>query len=689
MTLKGEYNAAILSELLVDKLKEGSIPTLEAVTDELDELKAAQPELGEKPMFSLEDNSVEYYENASAAKTNDTFDRYSKDVRTMWDTITSLKRTIVKNSRRWATAYETTKRYLDKLEDRVDNLLLLNSDTLGYFQYVSDNFSTTDYTDLEQTTALVDTGTGTVTIAQEATSNDNASRVSVDDIGVSNLSFTVVEATGYLSTTLAVDSSLLNALTDKYTTWLSYVKTSEQAAVTGALKLDLAESRLVNKIVFKVNGSTATSAFVLTAMYSMDGVDYLAVPTDGYTQSTLDTVTWIFPEIEARYFKFLMTKNGADDKTSDSYVYEFGAKNISFYAAGYDTSSSGFDFVSTVRSVLDEEGNPIEFQKAILSTCQQLPDGTDIHYSIGIDSGSVFVPIDPVELEDPSRPQILDFSDIVAVNNLGSTNVFDTDLDPDVLHLDDLSSYTLTGEADQVLNWYIPADDISSLDQTSVVVYRNVGDNTATDETVRGAARGWVYDADAGTYTTMVRIDDSSGLDIDFGTASVIIDGTSYTGTQNISQGSHTIVVSSDNWLEVDTEFDTLDELKAADTLYPYNHKLLVEGYQYGSNYTEERLYAGANTYVEQICSYVTTHEFNTQTDVGDMSVYTRDVDDDGKLVFVFKVDRSYADHGNERFLVEYKLANKTFTNVVLKAILTTTDESLTPLLSSYVIKLG
>jgi hypothetical protein len=461
MSLKGEYNAAILTELLIEKLREGYIPTLEEITDELETLQGTKPQLGEKPLFSLEDNSVEYYENASASKTNDTFERYSKDVDVMWGTMTRVKREVIKNSRRWATSYETMKRYLDKLEDRVDNLLLLNSDTLGYFQYVSDDFSTTEFTDLEETDALVDTGTGTVTLAQNSTSeteDGSVARVDVSDVTEADLSFSVTEAQSYQSATLAVDSALLNALTDEYTTWLSYVRVGEQASVTGTLTIDLKETKSVNKVVFKTNGSTATSAFVITAMYSADGVDYLTVPTDAYTQSTLDSAVWTFSTIEARYFKFLMTKTGADDKSESAYTYEFGAKNISFYEAGYDTTASGYKYQSIVRSVLDDAGEPIEFKKAVLSCCEQVPEGTSIHYYLGIDSGSVFVSVDPIEREDPARPQVLDFSDIIDLNNLESTNVFDSALDADVLHLDTLTAYTLVGETDQVLNWYIPAD---------------------------------------------------------------------------------------------------------------------------------------------------------------------------------------------------------------------------------------
>ncbi|MHA2062813.1 MAG: discoidin domain-containing protein [Candidatus Thorarchaeota archaeon] len=688
MSLEGEYNAALLTELLIEELKDGSIPTLELLTDELDNMKQAQPLLGERPMFSLEDNSVEFYENASASKTNDTFERYSKDVQVMWDTITRLKRDIIKNARRWATSYETTKRFLEQLEDRIDNLLLLNSDTLGYYQFVSDDFLTTEFVDLEETDALVDTGTGTVTIAQETTATGDETRVNLSALVESDITFNITEAVGLQNNTLGTDSVLLNAITDEYSTWLSYVTVTTQAPITGALTIDLKETKTVNKVIFKANGSTATSAFVVTAMYSADGVDYLVVPTDGSTQSILDSATWVFPDIEARYFKFLITKNGADDKSEGTYTYEFGAKNISFYEAAYDTSS-GHSVVSAARSVLGEDGEPIEFTKAVLSACEQVPEGTSIHYSLGVDGGSVFIPIDPIERSDPSRPQVLDFNDLIALTNEDSTSVWDDTNESDALHFDTVASFNLVNESDALLNWYIQEADVGSLNEGSIVIWRNAGTADDPGVQVRGIARGWGYDAESNNYSTVVRIDNPNGLTLDFGTTSITINGVVRTGAYTLTQGIHEITTSAANWLAVESDLTTLEALKAADLLYPYNHKLLIEGYAYSTSFSDEQKYIGTALWAEMVCMYVTTHTFNTQTDTDNITVYTRDVDDDGKLVFVFKVDRSFSDHANERILVEYKLANKTFTNVVFKAVLTTTDESLTPVLDAYVIKLG
>jgi hypothetical protein len=690
MPLEAQYNAKILEELLIEALKTGTIPTLESLTDELETKKEEFPQLGEKPLFSLEDNSVEFYENASASKTNLSLLRYARDVSVMWETIHAMRTDIIKNARRWATAYETTRRFLDRLEDRIDNLLLLNSDTLGYFQYVSDDFLTTDYVDLENTTAEVNTGTGTVTIAEDTTATEGTEQTRIDltHLTESNLSFSVTGASNYKSATLGVDSQLVYALSDEYSTWISYITCGTQASVTGSLTIDMLEAKAVNKIVFKVNGSTLTSAFSIAAMYSTDGVDYLPVPTDAYIQSTTDAATFVFTDVEARFWKFLITKTGADDKGDATYTYEMGAKNISFYQSGYEVNT-GHTLLSTVRSVLDEGGEPTEFQKAILSVCEQVPDGTSIHYSIGIDSGSVFVPIDPVERTDPSRPQILDFSDLVALNNSSSSNVLETGLEADFLTFETLSDFTLVNEADALLNFYIPADDVSSFDETSVTIFRNVGDADDITSTVRGVARGWSFDADANTYSTVVRIDDPDGLDLDFGTTLITIDGSERTGVYNLSQGTHEVTTSADSWLDVAAGQTSLDGLKTLDTLYPYNHKLLIEGYEYGTDYSDEQVYVGASMWAELVVDYKTLHDFNTQVDTVDITAYTRDVDDAGKLVFIFKVDRSYSDQANERFLVEYKLTNKTFTDVVLKAIFTTTDGSLAPVLEGYVIKLG
>jgi len=55
--------------------------------------------------------------------------------------------------------------------------------------------------------------------------------------------------------------------------------------------------------------------------------------------------------------------------------------------------------------------------------------------------------------------------------------------------------------------------------------------------------------------------------------------------------GIHEIKIHKDYWCPVEADLDTLEELQLKDKFYPNNLKLLIEGYQYGDNYSEAIVY--------------------------------------------------------------------------------------------------
>ena len=57
--------------------------------------------------------------------------------------------------------------------------------------------------------------------------------------------------------------------------------------------------------------------------------------------------------------------------------------------------------------------------------------------------------------------------------------------------------------------------------------------------------------------------------------------------------------------------------------------------------------------------------------------------------VIVIKTDKIFADIENEKFYIKFNLINQRYKYLRLKAILSTTDTSVSPSLDSYLIKLG
>lgn len=688
MGLAGEYNDVLLTELLIEELKDGEIPTIQQLNDSLAALKLEYPLATTKPMFSIKDNSVNYYENASASKHNDTFERAEKDIHVLYDVMHELQKRWVAEGNRWSTFYENIRRISDDLEDRVDTLLLMKTDTLGYYKYVSDDFLTLDFVDLDNTTAEVETNSGVVSIGHNEIQGEGESRVSLDDVTSSNITVSTVDGPGVVGITNAPGSLTTSIISDESISWLAFLSTTEQnkpATVSVSIKLtDTNELVEFNKVVAMTNGSTATSTFIITLWYSQNGHDWLLVPTDSHTQSTLDSATWSFPNIQAKYIKFLMTKNAPDDVDSNgNYSWDFGFKIIKLYEDVYETRT-GYE-VRSVDMTPDDEANT--FTKAALSVCAITHDETAISYYLSVDSGSSFHALSPLESVSPSHPQILDFSELQSYTNVSSSDVHDSNRTAIQLDIDNVSGESIEN-GELLLNYYIRYTNVSGLLENDIVIWRNIGDKTSSD-TVRDKAKGWGYDESISTYSCYFYISDPNGTTIDFGPQDAVIDEVVCSGSTYITPGTHYFETHATNWSAVTTQQDSLDALENLDALYPYNHRLLIEGYDYGPNYVDQEVYIGASRFAESLSIYTALHTFKTLTDSTDLTVYTRDVDTTGNLLFLFKTDRTFGDYINEEFIVTYPLTNQTFDSVIFKAVLTTTDTSISPILDSYLVKLG
>jgi hypothetical protein len=261
--------------------------------------------------------------------------------------------------------------------------------------------------------------------------------------------------------------------------------------------------------------------------------------------------------------------------------------------------------------------------------------------------------------------------------------------------------YSFENTEDRVLGHVIGSG--VNIAQGTLEVWRNMaqkGDVTP----VRGQPRGWGFQDPY--YKTTVYVDKSGGADIDFGGKAVIIDGASQTGKVNVSKGRHALQVHKNNWKLIDKSTVTdLATLKTADPLYPYNHRYLVEGFEYPSGYpsTEPKIYRGFDIVAEHFMKEVSPFDLKKNVKATDYSKFARDADaadNNGMLdgaaasipsssVFLLKVDEANPDFVNEVFLLKFKSAKTLYKFLRLKAILSTTDTEITPRLDSYRIKIS
>jgi len=707
MSMTSTYTEKILELVLKEYLQQGIVPTADMLEEAFDTYTQSHPDMT-KPFLLDEDHTVEEYEESSADKYNMFFERTKSDLEAAYTEVWDRTADSMESFDRWRVELEKLKRRLIDLEGRIDALLLLRGDTAGYFAFIEDNFVDLSKVDQDLTTANVDVNSHMVTLNRNLTDVDS---INLNDIEATDATFTVLTREYILSSSAAPGASTKQALEDVARPWQHRVRASQpRAKMVGELKVKLtddADGVEVASIKIKLHSSNTNSAIIITAMYSNDNYNWYNIPADNYTQSVDDVGAWLFTSTRMKWVKFIMTKVGADDIENGQYIYEFGAVWIKFSGKPVYDTTTGNMLVSKELSAYDNNGNRIPFNKLTLQTCQQLPEGTDILYTIKAKNDTTETQelrIDPYTISNPKQPTLLDLGRVTTTEDTSLQLVAKSVSDSQ----DFFASYNRLLEADKLILigsdsstiYYIDATTAANMIEDQVVLYRNIGENggvsAVADRQVRDAPRGWKYDTTRTYLTTYIIVRNSSGLAIDLGDSWAWLDGRGIKGSVVIPEGTHLFKVHVNNTAELPdgySSYGTEADLQNDDPLYPYNHKLLIEGVPYASDYTEEKKYLGVDLYCESIAKRVSVFDLLHNIQESDFGKFAVDSLADGKRVIAVQYDPFDSNYGNERFALTYTTDNNMFDRLIFQAQLVNnnadTDTSITPVLTAYRIKLG
>jgi hypothetical protein len=428
------------------------------------------------------------------------------------------------------------------------------------------------------------------------------------------------------------------------------------------------------------------------------------------------------------------------------FIYEFGAKEIALYNEAFLTTENNYfgTLISKPLSITKPDNTLVKFNKVVLETCEGISEEAKLDYFVAVaqdnngtaswivasgistniddsngDDQRLWYPITPTNRTDVTHPQVLDFATLsvnerenigisfqanavslispkaayTLMETSGNTIIYTSQTATD-------QRYVFSKSSHKLLDLQIDLD--VEVDLNSLVLWRNIGEqgilSTDTTRLVRGIQAGWEYDAPY--YTTNILIKGSEGLYIDVGRFVINIDSVNYTdviGPDILSPGIHTVKIHQDYWKPVTPGLNTLNELKAADILYPYNQKLLIEGYQYGTTYpsVDEKIYQGVDRFAGYVAQKVSIFDMISNVSESDYGKFAIDTDVSAatptgpSYVFVVNCDSSKADFVNESFVLEFNLTDQLFSYLAFKAELRTENSKLTPVLDEYKIKLG
>ena len=751
MSIDSTYRKILTETYLIDELKKGEIPSAEDIADKIKTLIADLDLTA--PLFKADTFKAEEDGQSSASLYNQAQADIFRDLRALYKEMLELSETSIGAYERWRVESDTLEKRLEELEDRIQNLLLLTRDTEGYHSYFVDNYTDLSLVDRDQTTATVDPTTQLVHLGP---TNEVDTRIYLNNLDPDDCSFKVRSTTDLVSRADAPRTSLTTLFKQTSQAWWTQISMRKNKPVTCELLVKLGNTPVkLSKILVKLHTSARSSPMSVTPLYSVDNFNFAQVPTNTYTQDVRSQATFQFDEIEATWIKFILVKTGPDPITNNAFlVYQFGFKEIAFYSEGFD-STEAQTVISTVLSVpkASDPTELVEFSKLTLEVCERVERNTSISYFVAasnnpllpVNGSTTWVPVIPVGRTTGSQARIVDLGDLETVE-IGVTEEvtisYDAGAEDETLinpaaayHLlsqDDIGDvqddeveaderrYIFSNPNDAILNYQIKdvdfddseSGDPMTIDEETFVIFRNVGEKglDPDDPTalVRDYQRGWKFEDPY--YVTVVEIKKSEGITVDFGDQPVIIDDIKYTnvvgpeilnGKTPKTRGIHVIKVHKDNWLAIDPDLITLEDIKAQDSLYPYNHKLLVEGYAYPTNYdnSQEKAYIGVDLFASELMKRISIFDLAHSVGASQWRFYaidrdapnTRadDVENESSRVFVVKIDKEDSDFPNERFVIRFNLVNQRYKYLRFRADLSTSSATVSPALDSYKIKLG
>lgn len=726
MSLKTTYKEYILEKILLGYLYDGTIPTAEQLEDDLETYQETHPDLS-LPKSKFIDFSVERGDDSSANHIQTIADTTSNDIGAVVREVYNIAGKAGKFYERWSFETKRLSAKAQKLDQKVDSLLLLANYTTGYFASVGDIFTDMNLVNTDNTTSYVNVDEQSVTLNPGTSESTTIKRINTNDLTDLDVSFyALTKRAGTAVFEVSSNNNLAQAFKTEDTTWVGKVVSGVGGSMTCELKAHLSTDKdlEVSRIAFDYTGPVSERATV-TAMYSKDGYTWYVVPTNEATKTLTSNMSWIFPLTDMRWVKFVFYKASPDE---GQYEYDFSCRHIRLYGITYYTDG-GNVFESKALSAVDTQDNLVGFNLAQLDVCENIPDKTDIEYYISVSKDNStwtsWTNILPSQRDEVKYPKVLSFAGASwkdniteATDSVGQYYVFDDTYNNNVLITEfdtttgptgstrDIVEYKFKDTTFAAINTAIPVstDEDQDVISNSIVVWRNIRNKTSYPDTslVRDVPRGWGKKEQV--YYCYFEILSSDGKLLDFGDKPCVLDGQNVTGVVKVPVGVHKFETDAKNWFDISENYintvgasgtvQTEETLESIDPLYPHNHKLVIEGFSYISGFSGNQIYVGTDYSAEFYA--VKTSLFDLENNIngyGHFAVRGVNKNDEAStLAIIVRYDPGDPNFTNELFVVKWRAGqsgSEMYKYVKLKAVLSSESTAITPALTSYRIKLG
>jgi len=630
---------------------------------------------GEMPLlnkvgFSQYDIAVPHFGEVSSAKAFNSASKAAQDDLFVLDKkMNNLASLLEDGYRSFKSTLDRCKKMSMAVESRLDNLLILSKRTDVFVHGVEESFDTAEAIDLEAST--VEVHPGYVSLGRHKYESKN-----LDSAIISTTCFAPNGKVGSSNI-----SSPRNLFSQDGTDWTyAAVSTSPVGRMVCIIELDFdeIEGTYVGDVKLVGNTIDANSKTAVNIYYSLNGSDYILSEPANTLLKPGENAFCLGKE-HVKRIKITLEKKAADYKDENNrHIYLFSLDSLEIMQNEYSLNKESVLYAGPYH-VTDDSGKPINFSMASIShgTCCLIPEKTSIDFYLSKDG----VDWKPAPLFGGAGDTVRFSSDIPGeVSLLSPENNSRFSLLDDIPLLKSMDVGISHG-TEAVCNVYIPSELSTEFVLENTFVKRNLRQKGIR---AYGLPTGWFNDKENLRYSTTLKIESLEGVTLDLGSSSAYLNGRSVTGEVTIPKGYHSFSTSYVNWVDVPEGIKSLDVLKAYDPLYPRNHKLLVEGYDYPKEFKGEKWYNGLSSETFGcLLQYVSPERFLSSKHDTDLRIYTIE-EYNGNLFFKVKIDSKDASWVKEMVEIVYVLRSSKTNTLYVKAVLKSKDEKISPNINKF-----
>lgn len=660
----------MLSEVLIKNeyvkkyiLENKKAPTQQQIKGHLNSFVEENPNVSENGLTA--GTKINFANRAgkesSASNYNSLIERAINEQELIKDYYTEKVESLENNFRTFKNIFNRMFLKLRQTERNLNKQLILHEKKDIFSYGIVEDFSSYEKVDFENSNVYFMSGKVTLGFKKVATESILDSEIGYSVLN-RNDTQVIQEPLNSFTNTLKEDGSFFKLIAKSR---------NRNDAIDFVIRINLNKPKSVDTLKFVLDAVETSSKLAYICMVSTDGANYNQVfESELRIQNGANYVE--INQDNVKHIKLVISKTSYDYQEGDLYAYMFSLDYIGLTKKSFKINKKSSLFLGPYK-IVDENNLPVNYNFATIryGTCCLVPNKTAIKFFLSKDNVTWI----PTSYTGQGR-EVIQFSESEAdINTLFET--VDVLNDNQIIKTNSL--FNLKSD-EAILNYKISDANLDNIILNTLNIKRNILEKN--NNYINKSYSGWERDGEY--FTTTLNISDPEGKFINFGNSSLHINDRRVTGKVFLTFGSHKIKTNKRNYFSIlntsskinEVEILNARELKSIDSLYPFNHKYLIEGFKYNNDFHGKKVYKTVGDIYGRELIRVSNERFEAEKDINFFTI----VKYNGFNYFKIKINSNFGDSKLEKVKLECNKKSTVNSNFLyIKAIIESSDPRVTP----------